>query len=60
MQKESQQKYEMDSLGTWTNIDESQNLKSRPYKNDNEGVVTSEKDRMNRSGKVKDGIIESD
>ena len=50
----------MDSLGTWTNIDESQNLKSRPYKNDNEGVVTSEKDRMNRSGKVKDGIIESD
>ena len=49
----------MDSLGTWTNIDESQNLKSRPYKNDNE-AIGSEKERMNRSGKVKDGIIESD
>ena len=49
----------MDSFGTWTNIDESQNLKSRQYKNDNEGVA-SEKERMNRSGKVKDGIVESE
>ena len=46
-------------MGTWTNIDDSQNIKPKLYRQDNEAII-NEKERMNRSGKVKDGIIESD
>ena len=56
MKKESQQKYEIDSMGTWTNIDDS---KPKLYRQDNEASI-NEKERMNRSGKVKDMIVESD
>ena len=46
-------------MGTWTNIDDSQNIKPKLYRQDNEAII-NEKERMNRSGKVKDGIVESD
>ena len=46
-------------MGTWTNIDDSQNLKPKFNRHDNEAII-NEKERMNRSGKVKDGIVESD
>ena len=43
-------------MGTWTNIDDS---KPKLYKQDNESII-NDKERMNRSGKVKDMVVESD